>query len=113
MSTGQIVWHLPHRVQVSASQASCRKLDLLNREKIAPRGQIARQKGRLTIVAVVTKKRRIAILTQNSEWTIERMPAFIVTHGRPPISVPTGHSFENQLSRVSQGMTNTSPARTA
>ena len=113
MSTGQIVWHFPHRVQVSGSQASCRKLDLLNREKIAPRGQIARQKGRLTIVDVVTKKRRIAILTQNSDRTIERMPAFIVTHGRPPISVPTGHSFENQLSRVSQGMTNTSPARTA
>jgi len=41
----------------------------------------------LTIVAVVTKKRRIAILTQNSDRTIERMPAFIVTtearHQRP------------------------------
>jgi len=45
MSTGQIVWHFPHRVQVSGFQASCRKLDLLNREKIAPRGQIARRRG--------------------------------------------------------------------
>jgi len=113
MSTGQITWHFPHFVQVSGSQASCRKLALLNREKIAPRGQAARQKGRLAIVDVVTKKSRIATLTQNSDRTIERTPAFIVTHGRPPMSVPTGHSFENQLSRVMYGMTNTRPASTA
>jgi len=39
MSTGQIFWHFPHRVQVSGFHASWRKLDLLKREKIAPSGR--------------------------------------------------------------------------
>jgi hypothetical protein len=100
-------------VQVSGFHASCRKLDLLNREKIAPSGQTARQNGRFTIEEVVTKKRRIAILTQKSARIIERTFGFRVTHGRPPISVPIGQSFENQFSWGMEGMRKTSPARTA
>ena len=103
MSTGQIFRHFPQRVQVSGSQASCRKLVLLNSEKIAPSGQAARQKGRLAIVDTVTKNRRIAILTQNSDPIMARTPAFIVAHGIPPSRVPAGHSFENQCSPVRKG----------
>jgi hypothetical protein len=99
-------------VQVSGFHASWRKLDLLNTEKIAPRGQIARQKGRFPRIDTVMKRSRMAILTQKSHRIIERTFRLSVTQGSPPISVPIGHSLENQFSWVMYGMRKTSPAST-
>jgi len=44
-------------------------------------------------VEVVTKKSRIAIFTQNSARIIDRTLRFRVTHGSPPISVPSGTAW--------------------
>src|SRR3989304_8048153 len=103
MSTGQIFWHFPHRVQVSGFQANWRKLDRLNSEKIAPRGQAARQKGRLTRTEEVTKRSRIPILTQKREPIMARTLSLIVTNGRPALRVPMGQGLENQGPRGRAG----------
>jgi hypothetical protein len=97
MSTGQIFRHFPHRVQVSGFQASCRKLEPLKKEKIAPRGQAALQKMRLTGTEAATKKRRIESFTQKREPIIARTLRFSVVQGSPALSVPIGHSLENQF----------------
>src|SRR3972149_1418270 len=108
MSTGQIFWHFPHRVQVSGFHANCRKLDRLKSEKIAPRGQAARQKGRLDRTDEVMKRSRIPILTQKREPIMARTLSLIAIHGRPPPSVPMGQSRENQCTCVRAGTRKTS-----
>src|SRR3990170_6397504 len=113
MSTGQIFRHFPHRVQVSGFHASCRKLDRLKSEKIAPRGQAARQKGRLTRTDEVTKRSRIPILTQKREPIMARTLPLIATHGRPAPRVPMGQSLENQCTWVTAGIRKTRTARAA
>src|SRR3972149_3552394 len=113
MSTGQIFWHFPHRVQVSGFHASWRKLTRLKSEKIAPRGQEARQKGRLTRTEEVTNKSRIPILTQKREPIMARTLPLIVTHGRPALTVPIGQSLENQCTWVRAGTRRTRTASAA
>src|SRR5512147_2086166 len=97
MSTGQIFWHFPHRVQVSGYQASWRKLEPLKNEKIAPRGQETLQKMRLIGTDAATKKSRMDSFTQKREPIIACSPRFSVIQGSPAMSVPTGHSLENQF----------------
>src|SRR4030065_2359134 len=113
MSTGQVFRHFPHGVQVSGFHASCRKLDRLNSEKIAPRGQAARQKGRLTRTEEVTKRSRIPILTQKREPIMARMLPLMVTHGRPALRVPMGQSLENQRTWGRAGIRKTRTATAA
>src|SRR4030067_1160580 len=113
MSTGQIFCHFPHRVRVSGFHASWRKLDRLKSEKIAPRGQEARQKGRLTRTEEVTNRSRIQTLTQKREPIMARTLPLIVTHGRPAPSVPIGQSLENQCTWVRAGTRRTRTASAA
>jgi hypothetical protein len=89
-------------------------LTLLKNDQNNPMGQIYRQKGRFELTKNHKAVPRIISLTAKSKPTVPgamvRTPVdgfmgFHNTHGIPAVSVPTGHSLENQCSAVIKGRT--------
>lgn len=80
---------------------------------MAPNGQMKRQKGLDVITDQTKKKIKMTIFNPKSQPINSRREGCIINQGIPASIVPTGHSFENQGSRVRYGIITTSIIKTA
>jgi hypothetical protein len=89
-------------------------LTLLKNDQNNPMGQIYRQKGRFALtkshkaiprIISLTAKRKPTVPGSMVRTPVDGFTGFHNTHGIPAVSVPTGHSLENQCSVVIKGRT--------
>lgn len=122
MSVGQIFWQTLHILQLALTLSSTvmRNTETrLNNPSIAPRGQTARQKGRLMKTNKPKKTTRITTLTQKNQKMVGNigspdrgLAGFHRMKGIPASKFPWGQSLQNQGSWVKKGMINTKTTST-
>jgi hypothetical protein len=103
--------HKLHLLQSEASTFTLNKLIRLNKEYIAPNGQIIVQKGRLDITNKNKNTTKIIILITNNRPTRVLIAEDNNIKGTPASNAPCGQSLQNQGARVRRGIKIINPKR--